>query len=359
MAADRTLLVTGFPGFLAGRLVPKLLADDPSARVVALVEPRMTDLARQRAPAGVEVVSGDITDPRLGLDADTYAELAARTTAVFHLAAVYDLAVGRELAERVNVTGTQHIIDFCRAAPNLERHHYISTAFVAGKRSGLVLETELAEGQDFKNHYESTKCQAEVWVQVRMRDIPTTIYRPAIVVGDSRSGETEKFDGPYYMLRTIARAAERPGPIPQIGSEGAPFNVVPVDFVVDAIAAGARDPEAGGHTLHLVDPEPVSSAELLRLMAAEVDGRAPSYRIPPRIVIRALRYAPVRRMVGGTPRESVIYLNHPVRFDTRQAAEVLGRNGLRCPRFPEYVGPIVRFFQAHEHDDAYRPPHER
>ena len=113
------LLVTGFPGFLAGRLVPKLLAEDPSARVVALVEPRMAGVARQRAPEGVEVLPGDITHPRLGLDADAYAELAAETTAVFHLAAVYDLAVGRELAERVNVTGTQHILDFCRAATDL------------------------------------------------------------------------------------------------------------------------------------------------------------------------------------------------------------------------------------------------
>jgi thioester reductase-like protein len=356
MAADRTLLVTGFPGFLAGRLVPKLLADDPSARVVALVEPRMADVARQRAPAGVEVLPGDITDPRLGLDGESYNKLAAATTAVFHLAAVYDLAVGRELAERVNVAGTQHVLDFCRAAPGLERHHYISTAFVAGKRSGLVLETELAEGQQFKNHYESTKFAAEVLVRASMDAIPTTIYRPAIVVGDSRTGETQKFDGPYYLLRTIKTVK---GPLPQIGRGDAPFNVVPVDFVVDAIAAGARDPEADGHTLHLVDPEPVSSAELLRLMAAEVDGRVPRYRVPPGVVDRSLRFAPVRRAVGGTPRESIVYLNHPVRFDTRQAAEVLGRNGLRCPRFVEYVGPIVRFFEAHEDDDAYRPPHER
>jgi nucleoside-diphosphate-sugar epimerase len=248
------------------------------------------------------------------------------------------------------------VLDFARAATALERHHYVSTAFVAGLRSGLVLEDELAAGQQFKNHYESTKFAAEVLVRASMAEIPTTIYRPAIVVGDSRTGETQKFDGPYYLLRTISAIK---GPLPQIGRGDAPFNVVPVDFVVDAIAAGARDPEADGHTLHLVDPEPVSSAELLRLLAAEAGGRRPSYRVPPGVVDRSLRFAAVRKAMGGTPRQSVVYLNHPVRFDVRQAAEVLGRNGLRCPRFPEYVGAMVRFFRAHEHDDAFRPPHER
>src|SRR3954447_23815996 len=108
----RTLLLTGFPGFLAGRLVPQLLEDDDEARIVALVEPRMVARARELAPDGVDVQPGDITDPRLGLDAKTYARLARETVAVFHLAAVYDLAVGAGLAERVNVQGTQHVVDF-------------------------------------------------------------------------------------------------------------------------------------------------------------------------------------------------------------------------------------------------------
>lgn len=353
----RTLLLTGFPGFLAGRLVPRLLEQDPEARVVALVEPRMADRARSVAPDGVEIQVGDITDPRLGLDAATYDRLAGEVAAVFHLAAVYDLAVGAELAERVNVQGTQHILDFCRACKQLERHHYISTAYVAGKRSGRIMEDDLAEGQAFKNHYESTKFAAEVIVRATMDEIPTTIYRPAIVVGDSQTGETQKFDGPYYLLRFMSASK---GPIMlQIGRGDATFNVVPVDFVIDAIAAGARDPEAVGHTLHLVDPEPVTSAELMHLLAAEYGSRQPNLRVPPALVDQALRVGLVRKLYGGVPRESIVYLNHPVSFDVSQAAEVLGRNGLRCPRFSEYVGAMVRFFAAHERDDAYRPPHEK
>jgi thioester reductase-like protein len=352
----RTYLLTGFPGFLAGRLVPRLLADDDEARIVALVEPRMVERARALAPDGVDVQPGDITDAALGLDPRTYDRLAGEVVRVFHLAAVYDLAVGAELAERVNVQGTQHVVDFCRRATQLERHHYISTAYVAGERSGLVLEEDLAEGQAFKNFYESTKFAAEVIVRASMHEIPTTIYRPAIVVGDSQTGETQKFDGPYYLLRSMAGPT---GSLLQVGRGDATFNVVPVDFVVSAIAAGARDPEAVGHTLHLVDPEPVSSHELARLLAVEYKGREPKVPLPPGLVDRSLKYAAVRKLFGGTPRQSIAYLNHPVRFDTAQAADVLGRNGLRCPRFAEYVGAMVAFYAAHEHDDAYRPAHEK
>jgi thioester reductase-like protein len=352
----RTYLLTGFPGFLAGRLVPRLLADDDEARIVALVEPRMVERARALAPDGVDVQPGDITDPKLGLDERTYERLAAEVVRVFHLAAVYDLAVGAELAERVNVSGTQHVVDFCRRCASLERHHYISTAYVAGTRSGLVLEEDLAKGQSFKNFYESTKFAAEVIVRASMDAIPTTIYRPAIVVGDSQTGETQKFDGPYYLLRSMGAPL---GSLLQVGRGDAPFNVVPVDFVVDAISAGARDAEAVGHTLHLVDPEPVSSHELARLLALEYVGKEPKLPLPPGVVDRSLKLKPVRKLFGGTPRQSIVYLNHPVSFDVAQAAEVLGRNGLRCPRFPEYVGPMVSFFKAHEADDAYRPAHEK
>ena len=114
-----------------------------------------------------------------------------------------------------------------------------------------------------------------------------------------------------------------------------------------------------GQTLHLVDPEPVTASELLTMLAREYAGREPAYRVPPKLVEASLRLEAVRNMFAGAPRESIRYLNHPVRFDTRRADEILARHGLRCPRFPEYVGPMVAFFRAHEHDDAYRPAHEK
>lgn len=172
------------------------------------------------------------------------------------------------------------MLELCAAGKSLERLAYVSTAYVAGKRKGVVYEHELAFGQDFKNHYESTKFQAEIWVRERMGEIPTTILRPAIVVGDSKSGETQKFDGPYFILRTIAYAERAGRAAPNFGRSESPFNVVPVDFVVAAIAAAATDPAAAGETLHLVDPEPLSAAELTELLSRTYSGRAPQGRVP-------------------------------------------------------------------------------
>jgi thioester reductase-like protein len=299
-----TALVTGFPGFIGRRLVRRLVGD--GARVVALVEPRMADKAREIAPDGVEVVEGDITERHLGLDDATWERLTGEVTHVFHLAAVYDLAVPAEIAQRVNVDGTGNVLELCRAAGSLERLAYVSTAYVAGKRTGTIYEHELVMGQDFKNHYESTKFQAEVWVRELMDRVPTTILRPAIVVGDSQTGETEKFDGPYFILRTIA-AMERLGrPVRQFGRSEATFNVVPVDYVVAAIAASASAPETAGETLHLVDPDPLSTRELFCALSREYAGRDPKGKLSPKLVANSLRIPGVRARFGGGPPESLV-----------------------------------------------------
>src|SRR4051795_377691 len=202
--AKGVVFITGFPGFIGRRLVAKLL-DQGDERILALVEPRFAEQARAVADEldgdRIEILPGDIGDRRLGLDEKTSERLTERVTSVHHLAAIYDLAVPLETAQRVNVDGTGNVLDLCRAAERLERLAYVSTAYVAGLRTGIVYEHELVMGQAFKNHYESTKFQAEVWVRELMDRVPTTILRPAIVVGDSQTGETEKFDGPYYLLR--------------------------------------------------------------------------------------------------------------------------------------------------------------
>lgn len=243
----RVLFITGFPGFIGRRLVRALLGADDQARIVALVEEPQLERARECAAAidaGIELVIGDITQQDLGLEESQRERLQRETSQVVHLAAIYNLAVPLETARGVNVDGTGNILELCARCERLERLNYVSTAYVAGDRKGVVYEHELALGQGFNNHYESTKFQAELWVQVRMRDIPTTIYRPAIAVGDSRTGETEQFDGPYYVLRTIARAAERRGPIPQMGSEQSPFNVARAKPRVRG--EGALDAGSGG-----------------------------------------------------------------------------------------------------------------
>jgi len=355
-----THLVTGFPGFIGRRLVAALLEREPEDSVIAIVEPRMVPAAREAALAidggpRIEVLPGDIAAEHLALGDDRYQRLAAEVEVVHHLAAVYDLAVPAPLAQRVNVEGTGNVLAFCRAAERLERLNYVSTAYVSGDRTGVVYEHELDLGQGFKNHYESTKFQAEVWARSLADRIPTTVFRPAIVVGDSRTGETQKFDGPYYALRFIAATAARGMPVANIGRGATPFNVVPVDFIVAAMVELGRSAEAVGETVHLCDPEPLSSAEMFSLLTELSGARRASYRVPPRMVTAALRLRPVREFYGGTPPESIRYLNHPVRYDTRRASDLLASSGLRCPRFAEYAPALVDFFREHADDPAFAP----
>ena len=354
-----TDLVTGFPGFIGRRLIAALLDADDGARVVALVEPRMLATAQTVAESldadRIELLAGDITDRRLGLGPDDYERLQAEVRRVFHLAAIYDLAVPLELAQRVNVDGTGNVLDLCRAAERLERLAYVSTAYVAGLRTGIVYEHELVMGQAFKNHYESTKFQAEVWVRDLLDEVPTTILRPAIVVGDSRTGETEKFDGPYYILRALSRAQRMGRPMPQFGRSEAAFNVVPVDYVVAAMTAAADDPATLGQTLHLVDPDPLTAHELVDLLSRAYAGRAPRGRVPAGLVERSLRVQKVRELFEGIPSESIAYLNHPVVYDARRTVDLLAPHGLVPPKFGEYAPAMVDFFRAHEDDPALRP----
>src|SRR5918997_420147 len=284
---DGQVLLTGYPGFIGRRLADRLAG--AGARVTALVEPRMAAAARGASGGRIEVIEGDISRRRLGLPDADWERLTAEVRHVFHLAAVYDLGVPLELAQRVNVDGTGNVLELCLACRRLERLNYVSTAYVAGVRTGVVYEHELVLGQGFKNHYESTKFQAEAWVRQELDRVPATIYRPAIVVGDSRTGETQKFDGPYFLLRVISFAERHGLPIPQFGRSNAPFNVVPVDFIVDAVVAAGGDPATLGKTLHLVDPEPITAAELLRVLSRAYAGREPAVRIPSRMVEAALR----------------------------------------------------------------------
>jgi len=353
-------LVTGFPGFIGRRLVAALLEREQDDRVIVLVEERMLEAARGAAMAldggpRIEVLAGDITEPRLALGEDRYARLVAETDVVHHLAAIYDLAVPAAVAHRVNVEGTGNVLAFCAAVEGLDRLNYVSTAYVSGDRTGVVYEHELDRGQGFKNHYESTKFQAEVWVRSMLDRVPTTIFRPAIVVGDSRTGETAKFDGPYYALRFIAATAARGMAVANVGRGETPFNVVPVDFVVAAMVELGRLGEATGETVHLCDPEPLSSSQMFALLTELYGAKRARYRVSPRLVAAALRLAPVRELYGGTPAESIRYLNNPVEYDTRRAGELLAASGLRCPRFGEYAPAMVSFFREHEDDPELRP----
>jgi len=318
---------------------------------VRLVQDRFLDLARRelaaietRHPAAagrLSTVVGDITRPGLALSAGDAARLRQELTAAHHLAAVYDLAVSRELGMKVNVEGTRNVLAFVAEAPRFERLHYVSTAYVSGTATGLFRETDLDRGQGFKNHYEETKFLAEAEV-VRSR-LPASIYRPSVVVGDSRTGETGKFDGPYFTLAAMEKIPS-PGVFLRIGSGRSPANLVPVDFVVEALARLSTQIETGTKTYHLTDTQPLSVMEVERLFARALGKRFLYVPVPPRAARALFRLGPVQRHFG-MPAETIDYFDHPLQFDTTEASRALAALGVACPRFADYADRLVSFYR--------------
>ena len=351
-----TVLVTGFPGFLVSELVRRILRRPGAARVVCLVQEKFEALARERAAAitsaekvdaaRIRLVRGDITVPGLGI-AD--ARAAARgTTEIFHLAAVYDLSVKRAAALRVNAEGTRHVLDFAAGCPGLERFQYVSTCYVSGRWPGIFREEDLEKGQKFNNFYEETKYLAEIEVR-RRRDagLPVTIYRPGVVVGDSVTGETQKYDGPYYILRWLLRqptVAVLPVPA---GAELMRVNLVPRDFVVGAIDALSTSPGSLGRCYQLADPDPPTIDEAIRMMG-EATGRVVA-RIPMPVSFAkaAIDWVPGVYRLMQIPSDAVVYFAHPTFYDTTQATRDLEPLGIRCPRLADYLPRLVDFLKRH------------
>ena len=356
MPVGSTVLFTGFPGFIGARLLPRLLELQPGATFRCLVQEKFLGTAREgiaaieaahpHARGRIGIVTGDITAPGLGLPETDARALKKDASAAWHLAAVYDLAVSREVGHRINVEGTRNVLGFLRECKRFDRLHYISTAYVSGRASPVFRETDLDVGQSFKNHYEETKFLAEV--EVVMSRVPATTYRPAIVVGDSRTGETGKFDGPYFILNAMERLPS-PGVFMRMGSGRQPANLVPVDFVVEALAQLGSSERSRGRTYHLTDPDPLSVIEVGRLLA-EALGKSFVFAPVPGFVARGLFAPKAVQQFFGVPVEVLDYFEHDCRYETTQASADLGVLGVSCPRLPDYVARLVAFYRAHRGD---------
>ncbi len=348
-----TILFTGFPGFIGMRLLPRILERKPQARIECLVQEKFLPAARDavlslekdhpNARGRLGLVVGDITLPGLGIEAARARELRASLREAYHLAAVYDLAVKRDPARKINVEGTRHVLEFLEGARDFDRLHYVSTAYVSGRARGVFREADLDVGQGFKNHYEETKFLAEV--EVARSAVPRTIYRPGVVVGDSRTGETGKFDGPYFVLRAMERLPS-PGVFLRLGRGTGAINIVPVDFVVEALAELSAAESSRGKTYHLTDPSPRSAAEVARIFAAALGKRFLFVPLPTALARAAFAPKAVQRFFG-MPVQALDYFDDPVRHDATEATKDLAALGVACPRLEEYVPRLVAFYRAH------------
>lgn len=352
MHADETFFITGFPGFIANRLIERLARTD--ARFILLVQPALRKLAESklneitaesgRSLSDFQLVEGDISVPDLGLSESDKALVRDQSTRSFHLAALYDLAVPHDLGLKVNVNGTHNVNSFIRTLPSLRHHHHVSTCYVAGKRQGRILETELEHNAGFRNYYEESKYLSELEVEQLKGDLPVTIHRPSVVCGDSKTGETVKYDGVYYLILYLMRWPSALSLL-NIGNREVALNLVPVDFVVDAMSALAFDERAIGKTVQLADPNPLSTSELFNTIAESISGKRSRVTAPARWVEFILMLPPSPK-ITGLPHHAVPYFFVKQSYDTSISQSLLGALNIKAPSFESYVDNIVRFVEA-------------
>jgi thioester reductase-like protein len=350
---DETVFLTGFPGFIAGRLLRRLATE--GSRCLLLVQPTFIERAQREIPriaaetgsslANFRIFAGDITEDNLGLSPLDLEAARCESTMIFHLAALYDLAVARDVAMRVNVQGTRNVNLFARSLSGLRHYHYVSTCYVAGKREGRILERELRHEAGFRNHYEETKYLAEVEVDSLKSEMPITIHRPSVVCGDSETGETAKYDGIYYLIHYLLKWPSVLS-LFNIGNREVSLNLVPVDFVVEALTSLARDKQAIGQTVQLVDPNPLTTHELFNTIVRCLNVSRSRMTMPAALVEFFLMLPSSPRLTE-LPHHGVPYFFLKQTYDSTQASALLRPYQVNCPPFPSYAKAIVDYAASH------------
>jgi NAD(P)-dependent dehydrogenase (short-subunit alcohol dehydrogenase family) len=357
--------VTGATGFIGKRLVKALLARR-GATVHFLVRPgsegKIADLlqywgaAKNRAIA----VSGDLTSKKLGVSADDIKALKGKVDHVYHLAAVYDLSADEESQVQVNIEGTRNMVEFAKAIDAKHVHH-VSSIAAAGLYEGVFREDMFDEAEGLDHPYFMTKHESEKIVRKECK-VPWTVYRPAMVVGDSMTGEMDKIDGPYYFFKFIQRMRQFLPPwMPTIGLEGGRVNIVPVDFVVKALDHISHKVAGGGGCYHLVDPTGYRVGDVLDIFSRAAHAPKMSLFvnaallgfIPKSVKKGLMALAPVRRVRNavmkdlGVPEDMLTFVNYPTRFDRRGTDAMLKGSGIECPNLHDYAWRLWDYWERH------------
>lgn len=346
------VFMTGFPGFIATSLIKKLHQNYSEFEFFCLVQPKFKQMAVEHQTeieteipnlkGRIRIFLGDITETDCALSPEDLKLVTETVQDVWHLAAIYDLAIPRDPAYKVNVVGTRNVLNLISKIKTFRQHFYISTAYVSGNRKGTIYEEELDAGQSFRNYYEETKYLAEIEVRRTVRQYKTTIFRPAITVGNSETGLTQKFDGPYYPLRTIDRLPTYFAMV-QVGSGKNTINLVPVDFLVSAMAFLATKVQGEGKIYHLTDPNPLTQKEILNLFIEKLGKKF--ILIPlPEFLVNAVMKIPYLSGLLGLPAQTIAYFDHPHRYDCSNTLADLKGSGIAVPRFKDYAENLINFY---------------
>ncbi|WP_313954047.1 SDR family oxidoreductase [Accumulibacter sp.] len=363
--------VTGATGFIGKRLVAKLLSR-PGTVVYFLT--RSLELAKLQDvydywggdDTRVIPIVGDLTQADLGVSKADVRKLKGKVDHFFHLAAVYDLKASAEDQQRANVDGTRNTVRLAEGI-GAKRFHLVSSIAAAGLYEGLFREDMFDEAENLDNPYFRTKHDSEAIVRKEC-SIPWRVFRPAIVVGDSRTGEMDKIDGPYYFFKLIQKIRRAlPSWMPTIGLEGGRINVVPVDFVVAAMDHIAHLNNEDGHCFHLTDPTPMRVGDLLNTFARAAHAPEMAMRINaallgfiPRSVRKAMfALTPVRRIRNavmkdlGLPDDILDFINYPTRFDCRETQRALKGTAIVVPPLDSYAWRLWDYWERHLDPDLF------
>ncbi|MBL8422410.1 MAG: SDR family oxidoreductase [Candidatus Accumulibacter phosphatis] len=363
--------VTGATGFIGKRLVAKLLTR-PDAVVHFLTRavelPRLQELYEYWGADATRVIPivGDLTQPELGVAKADVEKLKGTIEHFFHLAAIYDLKASAEDQQRANVDGTRNTV---RLAEEIGARHFhlVSSIASAGLFEGLFREDMFEEAENLDNPYFRTKHDSEGIVRKECT-VPWRIFRPAIVVGDSRTGEMDKIDGPYYFFKLIQKMRRMfPSWMPTIGIEGGRINVVPVDFIVAAMDHIAHLENEDGNCFHLTDPTPMRVGDLLNTFARAAHAPEMAMRVNAALlgfIPRSMRKAmfaltPVRRIRNavmkdlGLPDDILDFVNYPTRFDCRETQRALKGTGIAVPPLDSYAWRLWDYWERHLDPDLF------
>ncbi len=365
-------LVTGATGFIGRHLVERLLAREGDIHL--LVRRGSTDrldrLTERLGPDGaarVRPVIGDLTLPNLGLGDEALAALEGRIDHFFHLAAVYDMTAGEEANRLANVEGTRHAVELANAL-RAGCFHHVSSIAVAGAYKGFFREDMFDEAQKLEHPYHRTKFEAEKLARERT-SIPWRVYRPAVVVGHSQTGEMDKIDGPYYFFTAIKKARHYlPEWFPLVAPEFGYTNIVPVDYVAAALDHIAHQPGLDGQAFQLCNPERQRSGDVINAFAAAAHAPRLSMRIDagllralPKGTVGTLMALPAARGVRralladlGIPEEVLRYIGLRAEFDTRDAQRALEGSGIAVPPLEGYAPRLWDYWERNLDPDLFK-----
>jgi NAD(P)-dependent dehydrogenase (short-subunit alcohol dehydrogenase family) len=357
--------VTGATGFIGKRLVKKLLQRKGSTVYFLIRKESAGKAAALRDYWGVGAaravaVHGDLTGTKLGVSADDIKKLKGQMTHFYHLAAVYDLGADEDSQIAVNIDGTRNTVEFAKAI-DAGHFHHVSSIAAAGLYEGVFREDMFEEAENYQHPYFRTKHESEKIVRKECK-VPWTVFRPAMVVGDSTTGEMDKIDGPYYFFKLIQRMRQLLPPwMPSVGLEGGRVNIVPVDFVVAALEHISHQANVAKKCYHLVDPVGYRVGDVLDIFSQAA--HAPKMNlfinaallgfIPKSVKKGLMALAPVRRIRSavmkdlGVPEDMMTFINYPTRFDSRDMTAALKGSNIACPNLKDYAWRLWDYWERH------------